>query len=99
MKAPLTPAQARAVYNVLVEHAGATEAGRDAFVVVQANSLQPEFRFQGSLGFGGKFRRERLDDRWYVDAYPEDIKRDPTIQNRIDATNAALAALNTEVAT
>lgn len=93
---PLTPEQANAVYDVLVEHAGASEDGRDDFVFLQTEEVVNEYRFMGRLGFGGKFWN--YHGRWYVTAYPEAIKAHPEMQDRVDATNGALARLREEVA-
>jgi hypothetical protein len=86
---PLTAAQADAIYDVLVQHAGALEDERRHFVQVQTSQPCAEFRFRGSLGFGGKFRRTR--DRWYVDCYEEDTT--PERERAIRITNAALDGL------
>jgi hypothetical protein len=104
--APLTVAQANAVYDILVKHAGASDAligeSRDApvppraeFVFQQTRQYCAEYRSQGELGFGGKFWHYR--DRWYVTAYPEHVKTRPELQDRIDATNTALSALRQSV--
>jgi hypothetical protein len=58
---------------------------------VQTDGYCAEYRFQGDLGFGGKFWRN--DGRWYVSAYPEDVKARPERAGIIEATNAALAEL------
>lgn len=87
----LTVEQANAVWDVLVEHAGASEAGREDFVIVQAAGRCDEYRFIGSLGFGGKFWTSTSERRWYVTAYPEDTT--PERQRVIDVTNAALSGL------
>jgi hypothetical protein len=95
---PLTADQANAIYDVLVEHAGASEHAREEFVLTQTDRHVTEYRFQGALGFGGKFwrttglRREDPDLKWSVSAYPEDMS--PERQQVIDAVNRALAALN-----
>lgn len=87
---PVTTGQANAIFDVLVEHAGAPEWMREEFVFAHANGRCDEFRFIGSLGFGGKYWRHR----WTVTAYPEDVKNRPERQAALDATNTALAALN-----
>lgn len=91
MSRPLTAEQANAIWDVLVEHAGASQGGRADFVDVETWQDCAEYRFMGALGFGGKFWRNR--GRWYVTAYPEDVKGRSERQQAIDATNAALAAL------
>lgn len=93
----LTAEQANAIYDVLVQHAGASEEGRDAFVVVQVNTSPDEFRFGGALGFGGKFWHDR--DGWRVSAYAEDARRWPEMRDVIDVTNAALATLRAKETT
>lgn len=74
------------IFDILVEHAGANQTLRSSFI----NSLKdgtPEFRFQGSLGFGGKYYpRENM-----VSCYSED--RTPLREEAIDKTNAALKQL------
>lgn len=102
MNAPLTPEQANAVYDVLVKHAGADDtetegvySARTDFVFAQTDKYQPEYRFMGLLGFGGKFWRNGWEDRWYVYCYAEDLT--PARQAAVDATNAALDALRQSV--
>lgn len=90
MAAPMTGPQANAVYDILVEHTGADEDWmRDDFVHHQTADSTDEYRFQGALGFGGKFWN--CNDRWYVTCYPEDLTSDR--QRAIDETNTALAEL------
>jgi hypothetical protein len=57
------------VFNILVAEAGANENIRDQFACWW-NTKGSEFRFQGSLGFGGKFWRNY--EHWYINCYPED---------------------------
>lgn len=85
----LAAEQANAVWDVLVEHAGASEDGREDFVFHQTAGGCTEYRFQGSLGFGGKFWN--ANGRWYVSAYREDTT--PGRASAIDLTNAALSGL------
>jgi hypothetical protein len=93
MTAPLTAYQANAVYDVLVQHASADEDGRDDFAVAQMRGQVDEYRFVGSLGFGGKFWN--CNDRWYVTCYAEDLTA--AGQAAVDATNTALDALRQSV--
>lgn len=86
-------AQANAVFDVLVTHAGASELTRDEFVYHQTHGRCDEFRFIGALGFGGKFWQRD----WRVSAYPEDVKRDPSKQQVVNETNAALAELRERI--
>ncbi len=96
MSTPLTAAKADAVYDVLVEHAGASDmvSAREEFVQLQTDRHCPEYRFVGLLGFGGKFRRGGRSDRWYVDCYPEDLT--PQRQAAIDTTIKALEDLRSQ---
>ncbi len=99
---PMTEAAAHAVWDVLVAHAGANDGNweRNSFVRHQTSTVEREWRFQGVLGFGGKFRRQRVWDgddyaeRWYVDCYPED--ETDARRAAIETTNAALAELTKE---
>jgi hypothetical protein len=99
----MTVEQANAVYDVLAEHAGASDAfvgesadapvpPRAEFVFHQTREHVTEYRFMGSLGFGGKFWRNA--DAWYVTAYSEDVKGRPERAQAVNDTNAALAALD-----
>lgn len=69
----MTKEDAHAVYDILVEECGALEDERERFVRYHAkldpDSSPTEWRFQGDLGFGGKFWRN--NGRWYVNCYPE----------------------------
>jgi hypothetical protein len=84
--------EAELIYDVLVGRAGASPLGREAFVhLIQRDTHFPiEYRFVGSLGFGGKFRVDS-DGRWYVDFYPEDTT--PEREEARDRTNEALAVI------
>lgn len=104
MPAPITAVQANAVYDVLVEHCGANDdlggpdwslTPRDEFVFHQTREVQREYRFQGRLGFGGKFYRDGSWDHWRVGCSREDVT--PERQQMIDAANAALAELRARV--
>jgi hypothetical protein len=83
----VTEDQANAVYDVLVEHAGASEEQRDEFVIMHVNGRCDEYRFIGSLGFGGKFWRHD----WRVSCYRED--ETPERVEAIRITNEALAGV------
>ena len=89
----LTPEQASAAYDVLVEFAGEhrAENRRDAFIWHVSRGTD-EYRFCGSLGYGGKFRNNGSRDNIpYVDCYRYD--ETPARLAAIKRTNAALAAL------
>jgi hypothetical protein len=94
MQADLIPEPiAHRIYDVLVRHAGATEHDRIGFVVAHTTDGGCwEFRFQGSLGFGGKFRNDA--GRWRVDCYRED--ETPERLAVIEATNLALARMQVD---
>lgn len=70
---------ANGVYDVLVAHCGAREASREDFVYTHTREFCIEYRFMGSLGFGGKFWRNHsfrpdgtYGEHWYVSNYRED---------------------------
>lgn len=89
---PMTEDKAKAVYQVLVEECGANSEDPLGFVA-EFTSGEPcvEWRFQGSLGFGGKFRYPKMT----VDCYPED--ETPERVQAIHAANKRLAVLNASV--
>lgn len=88
----MSEADANAVYDILVEKAGASESDRGDFVYHQTDNFHYEYRFMGELGFGGKFRRQGYaGDRWYVDCYPEHLNE--TTREIIRNTNFALMTL------
>lgn len=79
------------VYGVLMVHCEAPLGMMQQFIIAHTGERPcDEFRFQGRLGFGGKYRRKTNT----VDCYPED--ENPTRQRLIAETNAALDALNTQ---
>jgi hypothetical protein len=99
---PLTVEQANAVYNVLIEHAGAATDADDhaAFIFDQTRKFLSEYRCLPALGHGGKFYRgtgQRLDgswgEMWYVATYLENEEQVPERRQMITATNTALATL------
>ncbi len=77
------------VYDLLVSIGGAPERDRDGFILCHIDTEHPcrEYRFQGVLGFGGKYWK--LDNR--VNCYPED--ESPTRREIMDRLNAALEQL------
>jgi len=73
----LSEEQAEAVWSVLVEECGATSD--HGFVYHQTHEYVSEWRFMGTLGFGGKFWRSRSTrpdgswgEWWHVNCYQED---------------------------
>lgn len=87
--------QALRAYDILVEHAGARddEGERQAFAQHVAHVERPcqEYRFQGKLGFGGKFWNDDRRETPFVNCYSENATPERT--SIILKTNAALAAL------
>lgn len=84
----MTEGQASAVYDVLVEHAGTHPDGREEFVFHLTRGCT-EYRFMGSLGFGGKLYVERRG--WRIGCYREDLT--PERAEAIRVTNEALDEL------
>ncbi len=81
---PLTKEAAEQVYSLLVEHVGAPERDRERFIHYQTLTFATEWRFCGSLGFGGKFRRSL--GRKYVDCYQENLtERRQAAMDRVNA--------------
>ncbi len=87
-----TKKKANRVYDILVEHAGASESLREHFVYVHVVSEERcnSYRFCGSLGFSGKFYSSYSELR--VSCYSED--RTPKRDAIISRVNALLAALS-----
>ena len=86
---------AHKIWKILVEHAGCREDNysRQAFIDYLVNHWEcqdVEWRFGGSLGFGGKLYYN--NNGLYVNCYSEDLnpKREQILQN----TNSALRMLN-----
>jgi len=84
----MTLTEASAVYDILMLHAGEVEEewSRSDFVYHQSARYCAEYRFQGALGFGGKFRRD--GKRLYVNCYAEDFNEERA--KMIKAANKAL---------
>ncbi len=97
MPVPMTPKQADAVYDVLVEHCGAPDHPdsflRADFILRQMAGSADEYRFMGALGGGGKFWN--CNGRWYVNCYAEDLTDERL--RMISAANEALAELRARV--
>ena len=87
-KSQMNEATANAIYDILVEECGAPMRNRRDFVYHQTDSDIREWRFSGSLGFGGKFWRS---DKWYVSYYQEHQTPERDAMER--AANARLATL------
>lgn len=90
----MTKETAAKVYKIL-EDIGAASSMREAFISTQSREDCNEWRFQGKLGFGGKFWNEwsYLEERplWRVSCYTEDenAKTDKIVKE----TNEKLYAL------
>ena len=95
MRRSLTEQEANAVYSILVEECGASRRPEEklSFMFYMTDDGHPlkEWRFQGSLGFGGKCRINSNHEHPYVDCYPED--ETPARRRAIDRANARLAAM------
>jgi len=87
----LTAEQAEQLYDVLVEHAGASESQREMFVHNQTSRYETEWRFMGSLGAGGKVWRG-TSSHLRVSCYAEDETPERVEAMRI--TNEALKELD-----
>jgi hypothetical protein len=78
-------------YTILVEECGANELGRSDFLAVMLNEPDiSEYRFQGKLGYGGKFWPNNGPTP-YVTCYPED--ETPTRRGMIERANKRLEEL------
>lgn len=78
--------RANRVWDILEAECGASPAGREDFVVQATLYGITEYRFMGSLGFGGKFWHDMR-----VSCYPED--RTPERDAMIAKANSRLAWL------
>jgi hypothetical protein len=72
------------IFNILVNHAGyfKCDSNKQQFLYCQ-NEIPSkwndhggctEYRFQGKLGFGGKFWN--TNNKFYISSYPEDLNED-----------------------
>lgn len=86
----MSTALATLTYQVLVDHAGASADSDSQWAFVHYFTKPApgnEYRFQGSLGHGGKFRFPQFK----VDSYPED--ETPVRLAAIAKTNEQLARM------
>ena len=83
----ISPEKAQKIYDLLVSIGGASERMMDSFIYHHCESKEgcDEWRFQGKLGFGGKYYSERN----VVDCYTED--RNPTTIAIINELNDKLS--------
>lgn len=80
----LSEKEAIKIYDILQKYCGAIDYWRDNFIYVMSHDNVHEYRFQGSLGFGGKF----WSDDWKVSCYKED--ETPERKTIIKIANKAL---------
>lgn len=91
----LTNDEANKAYDILVAHCGASEDNRFSFVDAHMDNSAmklvgtSEWRINGNLGWGGKFRV--TNDRLRVDCYQED--ENPKRLATIQTTNEELSSL------
>lgn len=84
----MTSDKANAVYDILVKFCQSKESNRVYFIMNMTDPKPPtEWRFQGNLGFGGKY----YSDDNKVACYFEDLS--PERDNIISATNKLLSKL------
>jgi len=83
---------ANKIYDILVTLGGAFEPERDSFIYHHSKNkdICTEWRFQGKLGFGGKY----YSDLNVVDCYSED--ETPTILKLIEKINIELKNVHDE---
>jgi len=89
----LTDLQARAVYELLTTYCNVSAHPHDVdSFVYEFTGDKPtsEYRIQGDLGYGGKFRFPRMS----VDFYPED--RTPARERMAEDVNKVLSGLKAE---
>jgi hypothetical protein len=89
MPSEISEQAARSICRILKEECGATDFMLDWFIPRLREESITEYRFQGNLGFGGKFWN--ANGRWYVTCYSED--ETPERQEMIRKANERLADL------
>jgi hypothetical protein len=95
---PINKETAEKIWAILVEDGGAWNPPglrghfeRDSFVRYVTKENGVEWRFQGRLGFGGKFYNNM--GMWYVNCYAENKNAETTaIINRINEKLAILSS-------
>ena len=83
-------------YDLLIEHCGVRasyEPGKEVFTRYFIEEHGHEWRFQGSLGFGGKFWHRPSD--WDINCYIEDMT--PERRDTIKKVNLLLTELAKEI--
>lgn len=93
MEEKFDEAMLRTIYGILIRVCGAPELDREVFILYARDhdpSRTLEWRFIGSLGFGGKvWLYNRMES--YVTCYPED--ETPARLNAIEKANEELKSL------
>lgn len=84
---------AEKVWSVVVEHCDAHEQDSRSFLPCATRGHWTEYRFQGSLGFGGKVWHER-GRSFRVSCHPEDST--PALEAAMATANAHLAVAYSE---
>lgn len=79
------------IYSYLVQECKAHETLMSDFVHHVSSRKTGEYRFQGSLGFGGKFY---WGDSWRVSAYTEDMTND--LRSLIERVNKELSRMENQ---
>jgi hypothetical protein len=69
---PATEDEANAVFDILRDTCSVGEHQREDFVLSHTHRFIDEYRFIGSLGFGGKVYRTDARCAWHVSMYRED---------------------------
>ncbi|WP_433730849.1 HNH endonuclease signature motif containing protein [Actinoplanes sp. CA-051413] len=92
MTAPLTAAQANAVYDLLVQHAGASEDGRDDFVSTQTKGYVRECPLGGALS-AFQVILHRFDGWPYVTAGREHTRTSSKLRQQLEDANEALRSV------
>lgn len=83
----LTEEKAKAVYEILIEVCEASAREKDDFVYTHTRNGCSEWRFQGNLGFGGKY----WSGRNAVSCYPEHLN--PNTEQIIEKANKLLSEI------
>jgi hypothetical protein len=79
------------IWQLIDEHFGPGYWDGFERYMTEPSSHDKEWRFEGTLGFGGKVHYNGR--RLYVSAYPSDMALDPFMEQDILAMNEALEAL------
>lgn len=86
----MTRTDAETIFDILVHDAGCRLSHREPFIAYLTNNTWGEYRFQGNLGFGGKFYFGPGECR--VGQYRED--ETPESRKAVDRINAKLQSIH-----